>query len=80
MLLYVPDKMIIKPGVLFLLLGLFLIFMQVHGPIALGSITFSTSFMLLGLALCVLGFSSIQIGMLVSLFYGILYFSKATPN
>ena len=68
MLLYVPDKMIIQPGILFLLIGLSLILMQVNGPLNMGFFTFSTNTMMLGLTLAVLGFSSIQMGILVSLF------------
>ncbi|OGI20275.1 MAG: hypothetical protein A3B68_05480 [Candidatus Melainabacteria bacterium RIFCSPHIGHO2_02_FULL_34_12] len=68
MLLYVPGKMIIQPGILFLLLGLSLILMQVNGPLNMGFFTFSTNTMMLGLTLAVLGFSSIQMGILVSLF------------
>ncbi len=68
MLLHVPDQMIIKPGLLFLMLGLFLIFMQIGGPITLGAITFSTNFMLLGLTFSVLGLSAAQMGVLVRLF------------
>lgn len=68
MLLYAPNQMIVKPGLFFLLVGLVLIFMQVNGPVKLGPITFSINFMLLGLTLSVLGFSSIQMGTLVMLF------------
>lgn len=68
MLLHVPEQMIIKPGIFFLLLGLSLVLMQMLGPVSIGPITFSTNFMLLGLTLSVLGFSSIQMGLLVRLF------------
>jgi hypothetical protein len=71
MLLYAPNQMIIKPGFIFLLFGLALIFMQIRGPLIIGSIMFSTNFMLLGLALAVLGFSSIQMGLLVIFFSGL---------
>lgn len=68
MLLHVPEKMIINPGIFFLILGLALVLMQIGGPVKIGPVTFSTNFMLLGLTLAVLGFSSIQMGLLVSLF------------
>ena len=68
MFLYVPNKMIIRPGLVFLLIGQSLIFMQVKGPLLLGQIKFSTNFMLLGLTLSVLGISSIQMGIIVKLF------------
>jgi glycosyltransferase involved in cell wall biosynthesis len=68
MLLHVPEQMIIKPGLFFFLLGLLLILMQVMGPVSIGGITFSIGTMMLGLTLSVLGFSSIQMGMLVKLF------------
>ena len=68
MFLYAPRQMIIKPGFLFLCLGLLLILMQVNGPLTIGSITFSASTMMLGLTLSVLGFSSLQMGILVESF------------
>lgn len=68
MLLHVPGQLIIKPGLFFLFLGIALILMQFNGPVTIGDITLSTNFMLLGLTLSVLGFSSIQMGMLVQLF------------
>lgn len=64
MLLYAPDKTIIQPGFAFLAAGLALIFLQVRGPVALGRITLSTNFMLLGLTVAILGFSCIQMGVL----------------
>lgn len=77
MLLYVPNQMIVKPGLFFLFLGLLLIFMQVNGPVKIGPITFMTNFMLLGLALSVLGFSAIQMGILVQLFSDINRFFES---
>jgi glycosyltransferase involved in cell wall biosynthesis len=68
MLLYAPHQMVIKPGVLFLFLGLGLIFMQAGGSVTVGPVTFSTSFMLLGLAFSVLGISAVQMGILVESF------------
>ena len=80
MFLYAPNQVIIKPGLLFLLLGFILILMQVNGPLSIGPVTLSTSFMLLGLTLSVLGFSSVQMGVLVKLFSDLNRFveSKAT--
>ena len=71
MLLYVPNKMIIQPALIFLLIGQALILMQVKGPFLLGQIKFSTNFMLLGLTLSVLGISSIQMGIIVKQFTGL---------
>lgn len=77
MLLHVPDQMIIKPGMFFLFLGLILILMQVKGHVTIGPIIFSTNFMLLGLTLSVLGFSSIQMGILVKFFSSL---NRFIPN
>ncbi len=68
MFLYVPNQLIIKPGVVFLLAGLSLICMQINGPVTIGAITLSTNFMLLGLTLSILGASLIQMGALVKQF------------
>lgn len=76
MLLHVPEKMIINPGIFFLILGLALVLMQIGGPVKIGPVTFSTNFMLLGLTLAVLGFSSIQMGLLVSLFSSLNRFTS----
>ncbi len=71
MFLHAPNQMIVKPGFFFLTLGLALILMQVNGPFTVGSITFSASFMMLGLAFSVLGFSCIQMGILAYTFSGL---------
>ncbi len=68
MLLYAPNQIILKPGIMFFLLGLFLIFMQVNGPVTIGKVTLTTGTMILGLALSVLGLSAIQMGILVESF------------
>ena len=68
MFLHVPNQMIIKPGLLFLFFGLYLILMQLNGHVQIGPIIFSTNFMLLGLTLSILGISAIQMGILVQLF------------
>lgn len=68
MLLYAPHQMIFKPGVFFLILGLLLILMQINGPVSLGFITFNYGTMILGLTLSVLGFSCIQMSILVESF------------
>lgn len=68
MLLYAPNQMILKPGFVFLLLGLFLIFMQIQGPVTIANVTFSTGTMILGLAFSVMGLSSIHMGILVESF------------
>ena len=68
MFLYVPNQLIIKPGLIFLLVGFSLICMQIKGPVIIGKITLSTNFMLLGLTLSILGSSLIQMGALVKQF------------
>lgn len=68
MFLYVPNQLIIRPGLIFLLIGLSLICMQINGPVTIGAITLSTNFMLLGLTLAILGSSLVQMGILVKQF------------
>jgi hypothetical protein len=76
MLLYAPSKTIVLPAAVFLFIGLGLVFMQCGGPVTMGPITFSTTFMLLGLALAVLGVSGVQMGLLVETFSDVRRFRK----
>mgnify|MGYP001578128780 CR=1 FL=1 len=76
MFLYAPNQMIVKPGFFFLALGLALILMQVNGPFTVGLITFSASFMMLGLTFSVLGLSCIQMGFLAFTFSGLRDFCE----
>jgi hypothetical protein len=79
MLLYAPNQMIFKPGILFLLSGLFLILMQIGGPVSLGAFKLGIGAMILGLTFSVLGFSAIQMAILVESFSSLsrFYESKA---
>ena len=77
MLLYVPNKMIVRPGLIFLLIGQLLILSQINGPVMLGQIKLSTNFMLLGLTLSVLGVSLIQMGIIVKLFSSLNRYVKS---
>lgn len=81
MLLYAPNQMILKPGVFFLFTGFFLILMQINGPVTVREFTFSTGTMILGLTLAVLGFSSIQMALMVEFFSNInRFFKSKTKN
>ncbi len=69
MFIYGSNFFLMKPGVLFLALGLTLIIPLAFGPITLGHVTFSIFWMLLGLVLSVFGLQCIFIGILSRIFF-----------
>lgn len=69
MFIYGADFFLIKPGILMLALGLLLTLPLSFGQVAIGSVTFSVYWMLLGLALSILGLQSYFIGNLATIFY-----------
>jgi hypothetical protein len=69
MFIYAPDFFLMKPGLMLSLTGLFLIFAAFNSHIRLGPIQLSVHGMLLGLALVVLGYSAIQMGILSKIVY-----------
>ncbi|HTL11926.1 MAG TPA: glycosyltransferase family 2 protein, partial [Bdellovibrionota bacterium] len=62
MFVYGADFFLFKPGILLLLVGSLLTFPLSLGPITLGPVTLSLHWMLLGLALSVLGLQSVFLG------------------
>jgi hypothetical protein len=69
MLLYAPDFFLVVPGLVMLVLGLVLSGALVAGPIEIGGLGLDLHVMLLGLALSVLGYSAIQLGVLARVHY-----------
>jgi glycosyltransferase involved in cell wall biosynthesis len=69
MLLYAPDFFLIVPGAIVMLLGLLLSGALAAGPIEIGGIGLDLHWMLLGLALSLLGYSALQLGILARVHY-----------
>lgn len=69
MLLYAPDFFLLLPGLIMLVLGLGLSSLLVAGPVRLGGVGLDLHSMLLGLALSVLGYSALQLGVLSRVHY-----------
>jgi glycosyltransferase involved in cell wall biosynthesis len=69
MLLYAPDFFLVVPGLVMLLLGLLLSGALVGGRIEIGGLGLDLHAMLLGLALSVLGYGAIQLGVLARVHY-----------
>jgi hypothetical protein len=69
-LLYGADFFLLKPGLLLLVLGLGITFPATFGPVAVGPITLSLYWMMLGLTLSVVGLQSFYLGCVVQVMYG----------
>jgi len=69
MLLYAPDFFLMSPGWFLFITGLLLALSLVMGPYNLGPVQLNLHWMLLGLTMATLGYSAIQLGTLVRLFY-----------
>jgi hypothetical protein len=69
MLLYAPDFFLVVPGVLLLLVGLLLSGTLAAGPLDLGGLGLDLHWMLLGLAMSLLGYSAVQLGVLARVHY-----------
>jgi glycosyltransferase involved in cell wall biosynthesis len=67
MLVYTPDSFLLKPGIALFLIGTLLTASLAFGGYSLGPIGFDLHWMLFGITLAVLGFSSVQIGLLARL-------------
>ncbi len=76
MLLYAPNFVFIWPGLIFFGLGSILIFLQTNGPFIWGSIFMDIHSMILGLTLAILGFSILQMGLVIKLFSHLNVFYK----
>jgi len=69
MFLYAPDFFLIAPGLVLLLVGLGLAIALAGGPIEIGAIGLDLHWMLLGVALALLGYSALQLGVLARVHY-----------
>lgn len=68
MLLYAPNFIFIWPGVILFLLGSIMVFLQARGPFEMGPIFMDIHLMILGLTLSILGFSVLEMGLIIKLF------------
>lgn len=71
MLVYSPDSFLLKPGVLFFLLGLIAVIISTSGTFSVGAIGFGTNTLLLGVTLMILGYSLFQVGILARNIHGL---------
>jgi len=71
MLVYTPDSFLLKPGLALFLFGAALCLSLSGGGYSIGRIGFDLHWMLLGLTLAVLGYGSVQIGVLARLSHGL---------
>jgi hypothetical protein len=69
MCIYGADFFLLRPGLLVLAMGLVLAVPTAFGPVAVGPVTFSLYWMLVGLTLCVLGLHGVYLGGLTRVFY-----------
>ncbi|HVZ75129.1 MAG TPA: glycosyltransferase family 2 protein [Polyangia bacterium] len=69
MFVYGANFFLYKPGLLLLALGLLLTLPLSMGPIAVGPITFSLHWMLLGVSLSILGIQCVYMGILTQVFF-----------
>jgi glycosyltransferase involved in cell wall biosynthesis len=69
MLLYAPDFFLVIPGLVMLALGLLLTGALATGPIRIGGLGLDLHWMLLGLALSLLGYGALQLGALARVHY-----------
>ena len=69
MLLYGADFFLLRPGLVFLCLGLLLMLPQTFGPLAIGRVTLSLYWSLLGLTFSTVGLQSFYLGCLIQVIY-----------
>src|SRR5688572_479080 len=69
MFIYGADFFLFRPGMVLLLLGLFMTLPMALGPVQVGPITFSLYWMLFGLSVSVLGFHGFYVGALARVFF-----------
>jgi glycosyltransferase involved in cell wall biosynthesis len=70
MLLYSPDFFLLKPGVIFSLIGFLLSFVTAVWQPKIGPFAFNVHWMLLGVCLTLMGVSAIQMGVLGQVWHG----------
>jgi glycosyltransferase involved in cell wall biosynthesis len=71
MLIYSPDSFLIKPGLAFMALGLFLCTLLSRGPVTIGPLGLNVYWMLFGMTASVLGFALFQTGILARISHGL---------
>jgi Glycosyl transferase family 2 len=69
MFLYAPDFFLVWPGLVMLALGLVLSLGLAAGPVEIGDVGLDLHWMLLGLALTLVGYSALQLGLLARVHY-----------
>jgi glycosyltransferase involved in cell wall biosynthesis len=69
MFVYGANFFLFKPGIALLLLGLLLTVPMAAGDVAIGPLTFSLLWMMLGVAFAILGLQSIYMGVLTQVFF-----------
>ena len=62
LLWYAPNKTMMQPGLVLLLLGLVLVVSQLFGPFTVGGLYFDIHYMILGLTMSILGLSAASMG------------------
>jgi len=70
MLVYSPDSFLIKPGIAFMIFGLFSSIALSFGAIQIASFGFDMHWMLVGLSSAVLGYALFQTGIFSRIFHG----------
>lgn len=69
MFVYGADFFLFRPGLLFLTVGSLLTYPLSLGPVAVGPVTFSLHWMLLGMSLAILGLQCVYMGILAQVFF-----------
>jgi glycosyltransferase involved in cell wall biosynthesis len=69
MFVYGADFFVLKPGMVFLALGLLLLLPLSFGSITIGAVTFSLYWQLLGLMLAIVGLQGVMLGCLAQTFF-----------
>jgi len=69
MFIHGADFFVLKPGLMMLALGLALVLPATLGPVSIGPVTLSLYWMLLGVAVCIVGLQSVYFGAVAQLLY-----------
>jgi glycosyltransferase involved in cell wall biosynthesis len=69
MLLYGADFFLLRPGLALFVLGLLLLLPETFGPVAVGPITLSLYWSLMGLAVSIVGLQSFYLGCIIQVIY-----------
>jgi glycosyltransferase involved in cell wall biosynthesis len=79
MLVHTPDSFLLKPGIVLFILGSLLTLSLSRGGYTIGPIGFDLHWMLFAMTLAVLGFGSVQIGMLARMSHRLRSRGARTP-